>query len=100
MKTSPATVSDDGQSVPPLRPSENAESSSRDLTLHTGARSSLPVPEGREAKISTEDLRVYFGKTRVLHGVELGRRQGRSDGNYWSLWLWEVHLPSLPKPHA
>ncbi len=71
MKTSPATVSDDGQSVAPPRPSEHAESNPRDLTLHAGSRSSLPVPEGKEAKISTEDLRVYFGKTRVLHGVNL-----------------------------
>ena len=71
MKTSPAKVSNDGQGVPPVLASENTESNSRDLTLHAGARSSLPIPEGREAKISTENLRVYFGKTRVLHGVNL-----------------------------
>jgi phosphate transport system ATP-binding protein len=34
------------------------------------------VPDGKEAKISTEDLRVYFGKTRVLHGVNLAVVKG------------------------
>jgi len=43
----------------------------RDLVVHDGARTTLSVPEGREAKMSTENLRVHFGKTRVLHGVNL-----------------------------
>jgi phosphate transport system ATP-binding protein len=43
----------------------------RDLTLHAGARASVPVPEGEVAKICTEDLRAYFGKNRVLDGVNL-----------------------------
>jgi phosphate transport system ATP-binding protein len=70
MKPSPATASD-GQSSPPGHPIEVQDTSSRDLTLHNGSRASVPVPDGKEAKIRTEDLRVYFGKTRVLHGVNL-----------------------------
>jgi len=70
MKTGPATATN-GQPARPTHGIEAPDVSSRDLTLHNGARTSVPVPEGKEAKISTEDLRVYFGKTRVLHGVNL-----------------------------
>ncbi len=75
MKTGPATATN-GQPTRPTRGLEELDASSRDLTLHNGARASVPVPEGKEAKISTEDLRVYFGKTRVLHGVNLAVVKG------------------------
>ncbi len=75
MKTGPATVSN-GQIVRPNRPDEDADAPSTDLTLHKGTRASIPVPDGKEAKISTEDLRAYFGKTRVLHGINLAVVKG------------------------
>jgi phosphate transport system ATP-binding protein len=42
-----------------------------DLKLHQGSRSDLILPEGTEAKVITEDLQVYFDKTRVLHGITM-----------------------------
>ena len=70
MKTGPATASD-GESSRPNPPGVVADAPPRDLTLHNGSRASIPVPDGKEAKMSTEELRVFFGKTRVLHGVNL-----------------------------
>jgi len=41
------------------------------LKLHRGSREDIVLPEGRQAKVVTEDLRVYFDKTRVLHGITM-----------------------------
>lgn len=48
----------------------------RELTVHDGARTRLVIPEGKQAKMSTEDLRVHFGKARVLHGIDLAIIKG------------------------
>lgn len=42
-----------------------------DLKLHRGSRSEITLPEGTQAKVITEDLQVYFDKTRVLHGITM-----------------------------
>jgi len=53
-----------------------SDAAARDLTVHNGARAPVPVPDGTQAKMSTENLRVHFGKTRVLHGINLAIIKG------------------------
>ena len=76
MTTGSATVSVERKT--PTNPSGGGSSEpvQRDLTVHTGSRIPLPIPEGKQAKMSTENLRVHFGKTRVLHGIDLAIIKG------------------------
>jgi phosphate transport system ATP-binding protein len=62
-----AATSDNKADASPVTP---------DLTVHSGNRSAVLLPDGTVAKISTENLRVYFGKNRVLHGVNLALIRG------------------------
>jgi phosphate transport system ATP-binding protein len=47
-----------------------------DLTVHQGAKPKMTLPEGKEAKVTTEELCVYFAKTRVLHGITMAILKG------------------------
>ena len=70
MNQSPAILDD--QTKGTSRPSgDEIAAAHRDLTLHQGSRPNLMTPEGTQAKVTTEDLRVFFGKTRVLHGITM-----------------------------
>ena len=70
MNLNPA-ISNEKLAVAATRPGDVADTASPDLTFHKGARPNVTVPEGTQAKVKTEDLRVYFGKTRVLHGITM-----------------------------
>ncbi len=76
MTSGPAIVSFERKDSASAAPPGVAEPVTRDLTVHNGERTPLVVPEGKQAKISTEDLRVHFGKTRVLHGIDLAIIKG------------------------
>ncbi len=76
MTSGPAIVSVERNGSNNAKTNVAPEPITRDLTVHNGARNAPPIPEGKQAKMATEDLRVYFGKTRVLHGVDLAIIKG------------------------
>jgi phosphate transport system ATP-binding protein len=69
MNFNSATVSESRQNS--LRLHQEAAAATPDLKLHRGSRSDIHLPEGTAAKVITEDLKVYFEKTRVLHGISM-----------------------------
>lgn len=72
MTTTTATSLDDSARKKPGKTAGPSDSSPQaGLTVHHGSRPVMNLPEGRTAKVTTEDIQVFFGKTRVLHGITL-----------------------------
>ncbi len=74
MNPKPASRSGPTQSAPSSQ--GDVDAASRDLTVHQGSRPKISLPEGTQAKVKSEDLRVFFGKTRVLHGITMAVIKG------------------------
>lgn len=72
MTTITATSLDDSARKKPGKAMEASDSTVQaGLTVHQGSRPVMHLPEGKTAKVTTEDIQVFFGKTRVLHGITL-----------------------------